>query len=143
MARSCYLTVGKWPVSSILRVPIGAYGSGGPIPQQQRGGVLCNIKGIKIAYPQHRRRPEGPAEGRLPRPEPVVMLEHKGLYWSKIEGTEGRQDHRARATSCPLEGPAGAGGRQQAIANGEAAVIVTYGMGRVLGHGRGEAFPAR
>jgi 2-oxoisovalerate dehydrogenase E1 component len=30
VARSCYLTNGKWPVSMILRVPIGAYGSGGP-----------------------------------------------------------------------------------------------------------------
>ncbi|HLV71118.1 MAG TPA: thiamine pyrophosphate-dependent enzyme, partial [Xanthomarina sp.] len=30
VSRSCYLSNGKWPVSMILRVPIGAYGSGGP-----------------------------------------------------------------------------------------------------------------
>ncbi|MDX1479785.1 MAG: thiamine pyrophosphate-dependent enzyme, partial [Saprospiraceae bacterium] len=30
ISRSCFLTNGKWPVSMILRVPIGAYGSGGP-----------------------------------------------------------------------------------------------------------------
>ncbi|MCB0444715.1 MAG: tungsten formylmethanofuran dehydrogenase, partial [Gelidibacter sp.] len=28
VSRSCYLSNGKWPVSMILRVPIGAYGSG-------------------------------------------------------------------------------------------------------------------
>ena len=27
---SCYFSNGKWPTSMILRVPIGAYGSGGP-----------------------------------------------------------------------------------------------------------------
>ena len=30
VSRSCYLSNGKWPVSMILRIPIGAYGSGGP-----------------------------------------------------------------------------------------------------------------
>ena len=30
VSRSCYLSNGKWPVSTIIRVPIGAYGSGGP-----------------------------------------------------------------------------------------------------------------
>ncbi|MCK5921881.1 MAG: hypothetical protein KAG66_13125, partial [Methylococcales bacterium] len=30
VSRSCYLSHGKWPVQSLIRVPIGAYGSGGP-----------------------------------------------------------------------------------------------------------------
>ena len=30
VSRSYYLSNGKWPVSCIIRVPIGAYGSGGP-----------------------------------------------------------------------------------------------------------------
>jgi 2-oxoisovalerate dehydrogenase E1 component len=29
-SRSCYLSAGKWPVQTLIRVPIGAYGSGGP-----------------------------------------------------------------------------------------------------------------
>ena len=37
----------------------------------------------------HRSGPEGPDESGLLRSEPhVVILEHKGLYWSKIKGTE-------------------------------------------------------
>jgi 2-oxoisovalerate dehydrogenase E1 component len=66
VARSCYLTNGKWPVSSIMRVPIGAYGSGGPYHSSSVESVLCNIKGIKSGLPQHRRGPERVDEGRLP-----------------------------------------------------------------------------
>ena len=51
VSRSCYLSNGKWPVSCIIRVPIGAYGSGGPYHSSSVESVLCNIKGIKVAYP--------------------------------------------------------------------------------------------
>ncbi len=51
VSRSNYLSNGKWPVSMILRVPIGAYGSGGPYHSSSVESVLTSIKGIKIAYP--------------------------------------------------------------------------------------------
>jgi 2-oxoisovalerate dehydrogenase E1 component len=47
VSRSCYLSNGKWPVSMILRVPIGAYGSGGPYHSSSVESVLTNIRGIK------------------------------------------------------------------------------------------------
>jgi len=53
VSRSCYLSNGKWPVSMILRVPIGAYGSGGPYHSSSVESILTNIKGIKIAYPSN------------------------------------------------------------------------------------------
>ncbi|MFT5384966.1 MAG: 2-oxoisovalerate dehydrogenase E1 component, partial [Saprospiraceae bacterium] len=53
VARSCYLTNGKYPVSMILRVPIGAYGSGGPYHSSSVESIVTNIKGIKIAYPSN------------------------------------------------------------------------------------------
>ena len=53
VSRSCYLSNGKWPVSMILRVPIGAYGSGGPYHSSSVESVLTNIRGIKIAYPSN------------------------------------------------------------------------------------------
>lgn len=88
VARSCYLSDGKWPVSMVLRVPIGAYGSGGPYHSSSVESVLCNIKGIKIAYPSTGADLKGLMKAAFYDPNPVVMLEHKGLYWSKIEGTE-------------------------------------------------------
>ena len=88
VSRSYYLSNGKWPVSMILRVPIGAYGSGGPYHSSSVESVLCNIKGIKIAYPSTGADLKGLMKAAFYDPNPVVMLEHKGLYWSKIEGTE-------------------------------------------------------
>ena len=46
VARSCYLSNGKWPVSCIIRVPIGAYGSGGPYHSSSVESVVSNIRGI-------------------------------------------------------------------------------------------------
>ncbi len=88
VSRSYYLSNGKWAVSMILRVPIGAYGSGGPYHSSSVESVLCNIKGIKIAYPSTGADLKGLMKAAFYDPNPVVMLEHKGLYWSKIEGTE-------------------------------------------------------
>ncbi len=88
VARSCYLSNGKYPVSMILRVPIGAYGSGGPYHSSSVESVLTNIRGIKIAYPSSGADMKGLIKSAYCDPNPVVILEHKGLYWSKIKGTE-------------------------------------------------------
>jgi len=88
VSRSYYLSNGKWPVSCIIRVPIGAYGSGGPYHSSSVESVLTNIKGIKIAYPSNGADLKGLIKSAFHDPNPVVMLEHKGLYWSKIKGTE-------------------------------------------------------
>jgi 2-oxoisovalerate dehydrogenase E1 component len=89
VSRSYYLSNGKWPVSMILRVPIGAYGSGGPYHSSSVESVVTNIKGIKIAYPSNGADLKGLLKAAYYDPNPVVIFEHKGLYWSKIKGTEG------------------------------------------------------
>jgi 2-oxoisovalerate dehydrogenase E1 component len=48
VSRSCYLTNGKYPVSMILRVPTGAYGSGGPYHSSSVETAVCSIKGLKV-----------------------------------------------------------------------------------------------
>ena len=88
VSRSNYLSNGKWPVSCIIRVPIGAYGSGGPYHSSSVESVLAQIKGIKIAYPSTGADLKGLMKAAYYDPNPVVILEHKGLYWSKIKGTE-------------------------------------------------------
>src|SRR6185369_16875312 len=88
VSRSCYLTNGKWPVSCIIRVPIGAYGSGGPYHSSSIESVLTNIRGIKIAYPSTGADLKGLIKAAYYDSNPCVILEHKGLYWSKIKGTE-------------------------------------------------------
>ncbi len=88
VSRSCYLSNGKWPISCIIRVPIGAYGSGGPYHSSSVESVLLNIKGIKVCYPSTGADLKGLMKAAYYDPNPIVMLEHKGLYWSKIKGTE-------------------------------------------------------
>jgi 2-oxoisovalerate dehydrogenase E1 component len=88
VARSNYLSNGKWPVSMILRVPTGAYGSGGPYHSSCVESVVCNIKGLKVAYPSTGADLKGLLKAAYYDPNPVVIFEHKGLYWSKIKGTE-------------------------------------------------------
>ena len=87
VSRSNYLSNGKWPVSCIIRVPIGAYGSGGPYHSSSVESVLSQINGIKIAYPSTGADLKGLIKSAYYDPNPVVILEHKGLYWSKIKGT--------------------------------------------------------
>ncbi|WP_225036842.1 thiamine pyrophosphate-dependent enzyme [Winogradskyella sp. SM1960] len=129
VSRSCYLSNGKWPVSMILRVPIGAYGSGGPYHSSSVESVITNIRGIKIAYPSNGADLKGLLKAAYYDPNPVVILEHKGLYWSKVPGTKG-------ATSIePSEDyvlPFGKAWLLQEIwkqDNVETITIVTYGMG--------------
>ena len=129
VSRSCYLSNGKWPVSMILRVPIGAYGSGGPYHSSSVESVITNIRGIKIAYPSNGADLKGLMKAAYYDPNPVVILEHKGLYWSKVPGT-------LTATSVePSEDyvlPFGKAWVLQEIwkqDNVETLTIVTYGMG--------------
>ncbi|GGH40381.1 tungsten formylmethanofuran dehydrogenase [Mangrovimonas yunxiaonensis] len=129
VSRSCYLSNGKWPVSMILRVPIGAYGSGGPYHSSSVESVVTNIRGVKIAYPSNGADLKGLMKAAYYDPNPVVIFEHKGLYWSKVPGTQG-------ATSVePAEDyvlPFGQAWVLQEIwkqENVETCTVVSYGMG--------------
>ncbi|MBI1288701.1 MAG: tungsten formylmethanofuran dehydrogenase [Flavobacteriales bacterium] len=131
VSRSCYLSNGKWPVSSILRVPIGAYGSGGPYHSSSVESVLCNIKGIKVAYPSTGADLKGLMKAAYYDPNPVVMLEHKGLYWSKIKGTEGaRTIEPSEDYVLPFgKGRVALEADQAKIDAGESVCVITYGRG--------------
>jgi 2-oxoisovalerate dehydrogenase E1 component len=131
VSRSYYLSNGKWPVSCIIRVPIGAYGSGGPYHSSSVESVLTNIRGIKVAYPSTGADLKGLMKSAFYDPNPVVMLEHKGLYWSKIPGTEGAMSVEPDDEYVI---PFGKGRVVQevetsAIEKGNTAVIITYGRG--------------
>ncbi|CAF3898990.1 unnamed protein product, partial [Rotaria sp. Silwood1] len=79
--------MGKFPVGCIIRIPIGAYGSGGPYHSGCIESSLLPIRGIKIAYPSNGADLKGLMKAAYLDPNPVVMFEHKGLYWSKVPGT--------------------------------------------------------
>ncbi len=129
VSRSCYLTNGKWPVSMILRVPIGAYGSGGPYHSSSVESVLTNIRGIKIAYPSNGADLKGLMKAAYYDPNPVVILEHKGLYWSKVKGTDmARVNEPSEDYILPL-GKANIVQEIWQQETQETVTVITYGMG--------------
>jgi 2-oxoisovalerate dehydrogenase E1 component len=131
ISKSCYLSCGKFPVSTIIRVPIGAYGGGGPYHSGSVESTLLTIKGIKIAYPSNAADMKGLMKAAYYDPNPVVMLEHKGLYWSKVPGTE---DAKTIEPSADYILPFGKGNvvlkaSDESVDNGESVAVITYGMG--------------
>lgn len=131
VSKSCYLSCGKFPVSMILRVPIGAYGGGGPYHSGSVETTLLSIKGIKIAYPSNAADMKGLMKAAYYDPNPVVMLEHKGLYWSKVQGTDDAKTPEpdreyilpfGKANTVVKADP-------EKIENGTSCVVITYGMG--------------
>lgn len=129
VSRSCYLSNGKWPVSMILRVPIGAYGSGGPYHSSSVESVLANIRGIKICYPSTGADLKGLMKAAYYDPNPVVMLEHKGLYWSKIKGTEDAKTIEPDEDYIIPLGKARMVQEADASKDKSSLTIITYGMG--------------
>lgn len=131
VSRSYYLSNGKWPVSCIIRVPIGAYGSGGPYHSSSVESILTNIRGIKVAYPSNGADLKGLMKAAFYDPNPVVMLEHKGLYWSKIPGTEGAMSVEPADDYVVPFGKARVvqAADESSITNAESCVIITYGRG--------------
>ncbi|HXH17447.1 MAG TPA: thiamine pyrophosphate-dependent enzyme [Chitinophagales bacterium] len=145
VSRSCYLSNGKWPVQTLIRVPIGAYGSGGPYHSSSVESVVLQIKGVKVAYPSNAADMKGLMKGAFYDPNPVVLFEHKGLYWSKMPGTadaktiepdehyiiplgKARIDLEASITE---------------VHHGNTLTVITYGMGVYWAKNAAKNFPGK
>lgn len=131
ISKSCYLSCGKFPIQTLIRVPIGAYGGGGPYHSGCVESTLLTIKGIKIVYPSNAADMKGLLKAAFLDPNPVVMLEHKGLYWSKVPGTE---DAKTPEPSRDYIIPLGKGNivlqaDDDMVDDGESCCVITYGMG--------------
>ncbi len=131
ISKSCYLSNGKFPVQMILRVPIGAYGGGGPYHSGSIESTLLTIKGIKICYPSNAADMKGLMKAAFLDPNPVVMLEHKGLYWSKVPGTEDAKTIEPTKDYILPLGKANivVAANNEKCKKGETVCIITYGMG--------------
>jgi len=131
LSKSCYITKGKFPIQSLIRIPIGAYGGGGPYHSGSIESAILCIRGIKVIYPSNAADMKGLLKAAFLDPNPVISFEHKGLYWSKVPGTDDAKTIEPdRDYIIPL-GKARialyAGNKQ--VENGETVLVVTYGMG--------------
>ena len=132
-------------MSAVGLKPIGAYGSGGPYHSSSVESILSNIRGIKVAYPSTGADLKGLLKAAYYDPNPCVLLEHKGLYWSKIKGTEGAK------TTEPSEDYVVPFGKARVVQeadkskvqSGESCVVITYGRGVYWSEEAAKSFPGQ
>ncbi len=145
LSKSCYNTKGKFPVQSLIRVPVGAYTGGGPYHSGSVESTLLTIRGIKVVYPSNAADMKGLMKASFLDPNPVVLLEHKGLYWSKVPGTlEAKTIEPDSDYIIPL-GKASVvqQASEEEVAKGASAVVITYGMGVYWAKEASKEFPGR
>ncbi|MEN9598223.1 MAG: hypothetical protein RL596_534 [Bacteroidota bacterium] len=145
VSKSCYLSNGKFPVQMVLRVPVGAYGGGGPYHSGSIESTLLSIKGIKVVYPSNAADMKGLMKAAFLDPNPVIMLEHKGLYWSKVPGTD---DAKTIEPSKDYVLPLGKANvvlqsEMDRVRKGETICVVTYGMGVYWAKAAAERYPGQ
>ena len=145
ISKSCYLSCGKFPIQTLIRVPIGAYGGGGPYHSGSVESTLLTIKGIKIVYPSNAADMKGLLKAAFLDPNPVVMLEHKGLYWSKVPGTEEAKTTEPAADYILPLGKANIvlAASEEKISDGESCCVITYGMGVYWSTAAAKKFPGQ
>lgn len=131
LSKSGYLSRGKFHVQSLIRVPTGAYGGGGPYHSGTVESSILPIKGIKVVYPSNAADMKGLMKAAFYDPNPVVMFEHKGLYWSKVPGTEGAKTPEPSADYIIPLGKARIArlADEQKVKQGDSVAVITYGMG--------------
>jgi 2-oxoisovalerate dehydrogenase E1 component len=145
ISKSCYLSCGKFPIRTLIRVPVGAYGGGGPYHSGCVESTLLTIKGIKIVYPSNAADMKGLLKAAFLDPNPVVMLEHKGLYWSKVPGTdEAKMTEPSRDYVIPL-GKANIvlHADEDSVDMGDSCCVITYGMGVYWGKAAAKHHPGK
>jgi 2-oxoisovalerate dehydrogenase E1 component len=143
LSKSCYLSMGKFPVQSVIRVPIGAYGGGGPYHSGSIESTLLTIRGIKVVYPSNAADMKGLMKAAFLDPNPVIMLEHKGLYWSKVAGTEDAKTIEPDENYILPLGKANVVqyASDDQIKMGNSMTIITYGMGVYWAKTASKKFP--
>jgi 2-oxoisovalerate dehydrogenase E1 component len=145
LSKSCFLSRGQFPIQSLIRVPVGAYGGGGPYHSGSIESTLLTIRGIKVVYPSNAADMKGLLKASFYDPNPVVLLEHKGLYWSKVPGTaEAKTIEPDEDYIIPL-GKANIvlSASEEKIDSGESLVIITYGMGVYWSKDAAKSFPGQ
>ncbi|SFU42745.1 2-oxoisovalerate dehydrogenase E1 component [Pontibacter akesuensis] len=143
LSKSCYLSKGQFPIQSVIRVPIGAYGGGGPYHSGSIESTLLNIRGIKVVFPSNGADMKGLMKAAFLDPNPVVMLEHKGIYWSKVAGTEDAKTVEPDEEYILPLGKANIvqQASEEEIRMGNSMTVITYGMGVYWSKTASKQFP--
>ena len=107
--------------------------------------ALLTIRGIKVVYPSNAADMKGLMKASFYDPNPVIMLEHKGLYWSKVPGTsDAKRIEPDEDYIIPLgRGLIVQSANAKHISDGTSGVVITYGMGVYWALEASTEFPGR
>jgi 2-oxoisovalerate dehydrogenase E1 component len=93
--------------------------------------VVLQMKGVKVLYPSNAADMKGLLKAGFYDPNPVVIFEHKGLYWSKVKGTDAAKTIEPDGDYIvPIgKGRVALNASKEKLENGETLCVITYGMG--------------
>lgn len=79
-----YRSNGEWNCPVVIRMPYGGYIQGGPYHSQSIEAFLAHCPGLKIVIPSNTADAKRLLKASIRDPNPVVFLEHKGLYRQRV-----------------------------------------------------------
>jgi len=79
-----YRSNGEWNCPVVIRTPTGGYIQGGPYHSQSIEAYLSHCPGLKVVMPSNAADAKMLLKSAIRDPNPVVFLEHKGLYRQRV-----------------------------------------------------------
>ena len=116
LATMRYRSNNDWTCPVVIRVPVGGYIHGALYHSQSIDGFFIHIPGIYLAYPSNAADAKGLLKMACRMNDPVIFMEHKGLY---------RQGYAT--TEEPGEDYVLPFGKVRVVAEGEELTIITWG----------------
>ena len=90
-AKLHYMSGGQLRIPLTVRVQCGISGTMGAHHSQSLEGWLAHVPGLKVVMPSNPADARGLLQSAIRDDNPVVFVEHRGLYWSKGEVSDGEQ----------------------------------------------------
>ena len=111
-----YRSNNSWTCPMVIRVPVGGYIHGGLCHSQSIDGYFIHMPGIYIAYPSSAADAKGLLKMSCRMNDPVLFMEHKGLYRQGYAATEEPDEEYI----LPF-------GKGRIISQGDQLTIITWG----------------
>lgn len=90
-AKLHYMTGGQVRIPLTVRVQCGISGAMGAHHSQSLEAWLAHVPGLKVVMPSNPADAKGLLKAAIRDNNPVVFIEHRGLYWTKAEVPAGEQ----------------------------------------------------
>ena len=117
-----YRSNGQWHLPLVLRMPYGGYIQGGPYHSQSIEAFLAHCPGLKVIIPSNASDAKGLLKTAIRDPNPVVFLEHKGLY----------RQQKFCAREEPTKDFLIPFGKANTLREGDDVTVICYGMMAVM-----------